>query len=147
MSFLIDPALLYAGGRTYAVTTPPEERTLGNDLRVGAQTMAFFYAVSVGLYLDHEWTKPIWRPVRAKSGRDWMLNSGVTRFDAAKAGPAPTSSPPRSSRLTRFGCGWGCAAARSPCAPERAVAIDTEAARRPESPPNVGVCLGPSSPC
>jgi len=87
MSFLIDPALLYAGGRTYAATTPPEERTLANDLRVGAQTMAFFYAVSVGLYLDQEWTKPIWRPVRAKSGRDWMLNSGVTRFDAAKAGP------------------------------------------------------------
>jgi hypothetical protein len=87
MSFLIDPALLYAGGRTYAATTPPEERTLKNDLRVGAQTMAFFYAVSVGLYLDHDWTKPIWRPVRAKSGRDWMINSGVTRFDAAEAGP------------------------------------------------------------
>jgi hypothetical protein len=87
MSFLIDPALLYAGGRTYAATTPPEERTLKNDLKVGAQTMAFFYAVSVGLYLDQEWTKPIWRPVRAKSGRDWMINSGVTRFDAAKAGP------------------------------------------------------------
>ena len=110
MSFLIDPALLYAGGRTYAATTPAEERTLANDLRVGAQTMAFFYAVSVGLYLDQEWTKPIWRPVRAKSGRDWMINSGVTRFDAAKAGPRPTSSPPRSSRRTRCGCGWGCAA-------------------------------------
>lgn len=87
MSFLIDPALLYAGGRTYAATTPAEERTLKNDLKVGAQTMAFFYAVSVGLYLDQEWTKPIWRPVRAKSGRDWMINSGVTSFDAAKAGP------------------------------------------------------------
>jgi hypothetical protein len=87
MSFLIDPALLYAGGRTYAATTPEQERTLANDLKVGVQTMAFFYAVSVGLYLDHEWTKPIWRPVRAKSGRDWMINSGVTRFDAAKAGP------------------------------------------------------------
>ena len=87
MSFLIDPALLYAGGRTYAATTPAEERTLANDLKVGAQTMAFFYAVSVGLYLDQEWTKPIWRPVRAKSGRDWMINSGVTRFDAAQGRP------------------------------------------------------------
>ena len=86
MSFLIDPALLYLGGRTYAATTPTEERTPSNDAKVMAQTMAFFYAVSVGLYLDQEWTKPIWRPVRAKSGRDWMLNSGVTRFDAAKAG-------------------------------------------------------------
>jgi hypothetical protein len=34
-----------------------------------------------------EWTKPIWRPVRARPGRDWMINSGVTRFDVAKAGP------------------------------------------------------------
>ncbi len=87
MSFLIAPALLYAGGRPYAATTPPEERTAKNDAKVMVQTMAFFYAVSVGLYLDHEWTKPLWRPVRAKSGRDWMLNSGVTRFDARKAGP------------------------------------------------------------
>jgi hypothetical protein len=81
MSFLIDPALLYAGGRTYAKTTPARERTPGNDLKVAAQTMAFFYAVSVGLYLDQQWTKPIWRACRAESGRDWMINSGVTRFD------------------------------------------------------------------
>ncbi len=87
MSFLIDPALLYAGGRTYAATTPPEERSVANDLKVGAQTMAVFYAVSVGLYLDCPWTKPIWRACRATSGRDWMLNSGVTRFDATQAGP------------------------------------------------------------
>jgi hypothetical protein len=87
MSFLIDPALLYAGGRTYAATTPADERTLANDLKVGAQTMAFFYAVSVGLYLDQAWTKPMWRAMRAESGRDWMLNSGVTRFDWRTAGP------------------------------------------------------------
>jgi hypothetical protein len=87
MSFLIDPALLYAGGRTYAATTPPEERTAANDRKTAAQTMAFFYAVSVGLYLDQAWTKPIWRACRAESGRDWMLNSGVTRFDWRGAGP------------------------------------------------------------
>jgi len=87
MSFLIDPALLYAGGRTYAATTPPQERTAKNDLKVAAQTMACFYAVSVGLYLDRPWTKPIWRACRARSGRDWMVNSGVTRFDASRAGP------------------------------------------------------------
>lgn len=87
MSFLIDPALLYAGGRTYAATTPPEERTRKNDLKVGAQTMALFYAVSVGLYLDRAWTKPIWRACRAKSGRDWMINSGVTQFDTRQVGP------------------------------------------------------------
>lgn len=87
MSFLIDPALLYASGRTYAKTTPAAERTPANDAKVIAQTMAFFYAVSVGLYLDQAWTKPIWRACRAQSGRDWMLNSGVTRFDARRAGP------------------------------------------------------------
>ena len=50
--------------------------------------MAVFWGVSVPLYLDQPWTRPIWRACRARSGRDWMLNSGVTRLDAAAAGAA-----------------------------------------------------------
>ena len=81
MSFLIDPALLYAGGRAYDALAPEEARTPARDAAVTAGTMALFWGVSVGLYLDQGWTKPVWKLCRAQSGRDWMLNSGVFRFD------------------------------------------------------------------
>jgi hypothetical protein len=87
MSFLIDPALLYAGGRTYARVVPPEKRTPSNDAKLITAYMALFWGVSVGLYLDQRWTRPVWKACRAESGRDWMLNSGVFRFDWRKAGP------------------------------------------------------------
>ena len=48
--------------------------------------MAGFWGTSVSLYLDKRWTAPIWRACRARSGRDWMLNSGVFRFDDRHAG-------------------------------------------------------------
>jgi hypothetical protein len=86
MSFLIDPALLYAGGRAYAAAVPEDDRTPGRDAAVAAATMALFYGVSVGLYLEQGWTKPLWKLCRAESGRDWMLNSGVFRFDWRRAG-------------------------------------------------------------
>ena len=49
--------------------------------KLGAATMAVFWGVSIPLYLNQGWTRPIWRACRAASGRDWMLNSGVFRFD------------------------------------------------------------------
>jgi hypothetical protein len=76
MSFLIDPAWLYANGRAIAAVSEGEQAAA-----LGAATMAVFWGVSVPLYLDHAWTRPIWRACRAASGRDWMLNSGVLRFD------------------------------------------------------------------
>jgi hypothetical protein len=81
MSFLVDPALLYAGGRTYKAVVPDEARTPQRDAALVAAYMAVFWGVSVGLYLDQEWTRPVWKLCRAKSGRDWMLNSGVFHFD------------------------------------------------------------------
>ena len=87
MSFLIDPALLYSSGRTYGQltrSTPHAKR----DAAFGAATMTVFWGVSIPLYLDQRWTRPIWRACRARSGRDWMLNSGVTRLDARRAGGA-----------------------------------------------------------
>ena len=46
-----------------------------------AGAMASFWGVSVALYLNRPWTRPVWRLCRARSGRDWMLNSGVFHFD------------------------------------------------------------------
>jgi hypothetical protein len=88
LSFLIDPPLLYANGRAYAYFTP-DSSSARRDAGVAAATMAVFWGVSVSLYLDHGWTRPIWRACGAESGRDWMLNSGVLKLDWRRAG-APT---------------------------------------------------------
>lgn len=40
-----------------------------------------FVGVSTALYLNARWTEPLVRLFRARSGRDWMINSGVTRFE------------------------------------------------------------------
>jgi hypothetical protein len=81
MSFLIDPPWLYANGRALAAATPPQRRA-----PLAAATLGVFLVTSVSLYLDRAWTRPIWRLCRARSGRDWMLNSGVLHLDAERAG-------------------------------------------------------------
>jgi hypothetical protein len=87
VSFLIDPPLLYSGGRTYARLTRDAEPNALRDAAVGAAYMGLFWGVSVGLYLDQQWTRPVWTACRAASGRDWMLNSGVFSFDWRASGP------------------------------------------------------------
>jgi hypothetical protein len=84
MSFLIDPPWLYATGRAYGRLMPDERAPVARAVHVA--TAGAFLATSVSLYLDRPWTRPIWRACRARSGRDWMLNSGVFRLDAARAG-------------------------------------------------------------
>ena len=77
MSFLIDGPWLYANGRAIARTGHPTELAAG--------TMAVFWGVSIPLYLNQRWTRPVWRLCRAQSGRDWMLNSGVFSLDHERA--------------------------------------------------------------
>jgi hypothetical protein len=86
MSFLIDGPWLFASGETYArlAVEPERER---NALKFGVATIAGFWGLSIPLYLNQRWTKPVWRACHAKSGRDWMINSGVTRFDPNKVSP------------------------------------------------------------
>ena len=85
MSFLIDPPWLYATGRLYGEKAPEplQGRAAG---ALGAATMAVFWATSISLYLDRGWTGPIWKACRARSGRDWMLNSGVFSFPYKRVG-------------------------------------------------------------
>jgi hypothetical protein len=78
MSFLIDPPWLYANGRALAAARPDDA---GARDKLAAATLGVFLVTSVSLYFDKGWTKPIWRLCRARSGRDWMLNSGVFRMD------------------------------------------------------------------
>jgi hypothetical protein len=84
VSFLIDPPWLYATGRAYGRLMPeptPAARA------VHTATAAAFLVTSISLYLDRPWTRPIWRACRAENGRDWMLNSGVFKFDYRRIGP------------------------------------------------------------
>ena len=85
MSFLIDPPWLYATGRAYARAAP--RSTQRRAAALGLATIAGFWATSVSLYLNRRWTAWIWRMCGARDGRDWMLNSGLFRFDARRAGP------------------------------------------------------------
>ena len=80
MSFLIDGPWLYANGR--AIAELPEEA----QEPVAAATIGVFLITSISLYLNLGWTRWIWEACRARSGRDWMINSGVLRIDETKVG-------------------------------------------------------------
>jgi hypothetical protein len=82
-SFLLDPPMLAASGWLSAKITKrmtPEHRASARKA-LGIGTIAIFWATSVSLYMNREWTRWIWEMCRAESGRDWMLNSGVFHFD------------------------------------------------------------------
>ena len=89
-SFLLDPSMLFASGwlagRITGPLPPRARRTARRAL--GGGTTAVFWVTSVSLYLNLEWTRWIWEMCRAESGRDWMLNSGVFRFDHRNVSPA-----------------------------------------------------------
>ncbi|HEV2980513.1 MAG TPA: hypothetical protein VGX51_03700 [Solirubrobacteraceae bacterium] len=83
MSFLIDPPWLYATGQLYGRALPQRTPTARALERA---TAGVFLATSISLYLNRPWTRPIWKACKAKDGRDWMLNSGVFRFDHQRVG-------------------------------------------------------------
>ena len=85
MSFLIDPPWLYATGRLYGAKAP-ESAQGTTAAALGTTTMAIFWGTSISLYLDKRWTAPIWKACRARSGRDWMLNSGVFELPYRRVG-------------------------------------------------------------
>lgn len=76
MSFLIDPPWLYANGRAIGALAPP-----GRKLPLAAATMAVFWGVSIPLYRNARWTRPLMRVFPGRDGRDFMVNSGVLCLD------------------------------------------------------------------
>ena len=87
MSFLIDPPWLYANGRAYAALAP--ERAQGRTAAAaGAATIGAFWAVSISLYANRRWTRPIWRACRAP--RRARLDAQLRR---AAARPPPPPAP------------------------------------------------------
>jgi hypothetical protein len=76
VSFLFDPPALYAAGEAYARGAPEsaQGRTAG---LAGAGVAAVFVAVSASLWLELPWVSRMWRVARSRSGRDFMVGSGV----------------------------------------------------------------------
>lgn len=75
MSFLIDPPLLYASGTAY--------RRLSREKAppVFAATLAVFWFAGVSCWFSLPYMRPLWRAFGSRDGRDFMVNSGLFRFD------------------------------------------------------------------
>ncbi len=90
-SFLIDGPWLLSLGWLYGKLTKKvvqgEEKRRKVKRILSAATLASFYITSVSLYFNLGWTRWIWEMCGAQSGRDWMINSGVFKFDHERVSP------------------------------------------------------------
>jgi hypothetical protein len=81
MSLLADPPLLFANGEACARLAPDRDpRPL-----LGA-VLAAFWSVSVPLYANARWTRPLWRLLPYRDGRDFMVNFPGLSVDTRRAG-------------------------------------------------------------
>jgi len=84
VSYLIDPPLLVAAGAAIERTTDDEAAAK----LLGAATVATFVGVSLALYANAPGLERIWKPFGARSGREFMLTSGLARVDEKRIGPS-----------------------------------------------------------
>lgn len=83
MSFLLDPPLLVASGAAIERIAPDDDTA-----RVlGAATTGVFVAVSLALYANAPGLGAFWRPFGARSGREFMLTSGLAPVDEGRLRP------------------------------------------------------------
>lgn len=80
MSFLLDPPLLVASGAAIERIAPdePAARTLG------AVTAGIFIGVSLALYANVPGLGAFWKPFGSRSGREFMLTSGLAPVDEGR---------------------------------------------------------------
>jgi hypothetical protein len=76
MSFLFDPPLLVAGGAAIERLAPDHATATVAEWAM----LAVFIGTSTALYANVPGLGLLWRPYGSTSGRDFMLNSGMTRF-------------------------------------------------------------------
>jgi hypothetical protein len=81
MSFALDPPLLVALGVLIERNVPSDRRDVAE-----AATLGVFFGGSFGLYNNVPGLGVLWRPFRARNGRDFMWNSGVFGVNTAEAG-------------------------------------------------------------
>jgi len=79
MSFALDPPLLVVSGVLI-------ERNVASDRRdvAEAAVLGVFFGGSFGLYHNVPGLGVLWRPFRARNGRDFMWNSGVFGVQTAE---------------------------------------------------------------
>jgi len=90
-SFLIDGPWLASLGWFYGKLTnrlfgDAEKRDKARKF-LNLATIGSFYLTSISLYFNLEWTRWLWEMCGAESGRDWMINSGVFKFDHENVSP------------------------------------------------------------
>ncbi|MEB3983677.1 hypothetical protein OQ968_20715 [Mycobacterium sp. 663a-19] len=81
MSFLLDPPMLVAAGVLIERNVPSDRRDVAE-----AAVLGVFFGGSFGLYNNVPGLGVLWRPFRARNGRDFMWNSGVFGVNTAEAG-------------------------------------------------------------
>lgn len=82
VSFVIDPPLLVASGA--AVERAVEDPRLARVAEVA--TVTAFIGVSLALYANAPGLRAIWGSFGARSGREFMLTSGLARIDERSMG-------------------------------------------------------------
>ena len=85
MSFVIDPPLLVASGAAIEAVSGRDEAA-ARRLRGGV--VALFVLVSLALYANLPGLGRLWRPFGSRSGREFMLTSGLAPIDERKITPA-----------------------------------------------------------
>ena len=80
MSFLIDGPLLVGTGAAIEKIAGDEETAR----KLEQLTIVGFLGTSISLYMNAPWTRWIADMCKAESGRDWMINSGVFKFEHEK---------------------------------------------------------------
>lgn len=81
MSFLLDPGLLVASGVAIETVVPEDRRGVAELATIGT-----FMTVSSALYAKTPGLGIFWKPFGSTNGRDFMLNSGVFRFEHENPG-------------------------------------------------------------
>lgn len=84
VSFLLDPPLLIASGAAIERLDCSEQTAR----RLRAGTLAVFIGVSAGMYANLPGLGRLWQPFGARSGREFMLTSGLARIDDRAITPA-----------------------------------------------------------
>ena len=77
MSFLLDPPLLVAGGAVIE-RTAPDGRTAD---ALSLATVGTFVGISLALYANTPGLGLLWKPFGSRSGREFMLTSGLAPIE------------------------------------------------------------------
>jgi hypothetical protein len=84
VSFLLDPPLLIASSA--AIERLVDDQETARRARV--LTLATFVGVSAAMYANLPGLRALWGPFGARSGREFMLTTGLARIDESAITPS-----------------------------------------------------------